>query len=94
MASISRHTRVRRKPDVPAAEINGEMVTMNAELGEYYSLNPVASDIWHRLVEPRTVQELVAELAESYAGDLSVIEADVIFLVEGLSAKGLLITEG
>lgn len=94
MASISRQTRVRRKPDVLAAEINGELVTMNAELGEYYSLNPVASDVWQRLVQPKKIEELVADLADSYEGELSVIEADVILLIEGLTAKGLLITDG
>jgi hypothetical protein len=94
MASIGLEACVRRKADVLTAEINGEVVTMNAELGEYYSLNPIASDIWHRLVQPKKVEELVAELTNSYEGEPSVIQADVILLIESLSAKGLLITEG
>lgn len=91
MPPITLHSNVKRRPDVVSAEINGELVMMSTELGEYYSLNPVASDIWRRLSEPVTVAKLVQDLTETYAGDPVGIRSDVCALLEGFAAKGLVI---
>lgn len=93
MPSITPQSQVQRKPDVLAADVNGEVVMMNAASGEYYGLNPVASDIWQRLARPVVVADLVRDLTNSYEGDPSVIEAEVLALLEGLVAKDLLILE-
>jgi len=93
MSPITPESRVERRPDIVSAEINGEMVMMSVELGEYYSLNSVASDIWRRLGAPVSVAKLVQDLTESYAGDPAGIRSDVCALLEGLAAKGLLIVE-
>ncbi|WP_042699145.1 PqqD family protein [Azospirillum sp. B506] len=93
MPSITPQSRVWRKPDVLAADVNGEVVMMNAALGEYYGLNPVASDIWRRLDRPTVVADMVRDLVDSYEGDPAVIEADLLSLFDGLQAKGLLVAE-
>ena len=94
MPSIAAQSRVHRKPDIVSAEVNGELVAMSIPLGEYYGLNPIASDIWQRLAEPVTVARLIQDLTESYEGDPAVIESDVQVLLESFAAKGLLIIEG
>jgi len=93
MPSITLQSRVQRRPDILSAEINAETALMSAELGEYYGLNTVASDIWRRLAQPVTVARLVQDLAESYEGDPAVIETDVQSVLAGLAEKGLLIVD-
>ncbi|MBB6253719.1 PqqD family protein [Nitrospirillum iridis] len=93
MPPITPQSCIQRKPDVLTTDVNGEVVMMNAALGEYYGLNPVASDIWLRLAQPRVVADLVRDLADSYEGDPAVIEADLLALFEGLMAKDMIVVD-
>ena len=72
-----------------AAEVDGEMVLMSIERGNYYGLDSIGSDIWHRLEQPVRVSDLVAALATDYDGDASVIECDVLALLTKLLENGL-----
>jgi hypothetical protein len=57
-------TRVRRA-DLDAVEMDGDLVMMGIEQGEYYALREVATFLWLKLDVPRTV----AELCELVAGE-------------------------
>ncbi|WP_371346641.1 PqqD family protein [Ancylobacter sp. IITR112] len=94
MPPISLNSRVRRKTGLLSVEMNGDIVTLNEVLGEYYSLNDVASDIWKRLEEPVKVADLVTALAEDYDGDPAEIGTDVLDWLGILHEKGLIAIEG
>lgn len=94
MSPINLNSHVRRKTGLLSVEINGDIVTLNEVLGEYYSLNQVASDVWKRLEEPIRVGDLVTGLAEDYEGDPAQIRNDVLGLLGILQQKGLLAIEG
>lgn len=91
MIAIEPHTRVRQAADILASDVAGETVLMNPELGEYYSLDPVASDIWRRIARGITLQDLVEELTDHYNGDASVVREDTLALLGTLAAKRLII---
>lgn len=55
-----------RRPGLHAVEMDGELVMMGLEQGEYYGLRDVAASIWQHLAEPRTTDELCALVAEEY----------------------------
>lgn len=93
MPPVTSQSCVQRKSDVLSAEINGETVTMAANLAEYYGLDPIASDIWRRLAQRVTVAQLIQDLVESYDGDPAVIQTDVLALLNAFAAKDLLIVE-
>ncbi|MDR3518282.1 MAG: PqqD family protein [Azospirillaceae bacterium] len=93
MTLVTPQSRVQCKPDVLSVEINGETVTMNVNLAEYYGLDPIASDIWQRLAQRVTVAQLVQDLAKSYEGDPAIIQIDVLALLDAFAAKDLLIVE-
>ncbi len=83
-------TIVCRKSDLLTAEVNGEIVLMSVQDGLYFGLNAIGSDIWRRLETPVQVAALCAALTADYQGQASVIERDVLDLLETLATKHLI----
>jgi len=69
---------------------DSEGVVLHLESGQYFSLNETATAIWELLQTPRSVEAVVAAIAEGCDGSAEVIEADVRETVQELASKGLL----
>ena len=48
-----------KRPELNAVEMDGELVMMGQEQGEYYGLRDVAASIWTYLEAPKSLEELV-----------------------------------
>ena len=81
-----------RKPGLHAVEMDGELVMMGQEQGEYYGLRDVAASIWQHLAEPRTTEELCALVADEYAVTADACRDDVAAFLDELSGKDLIDT--
>ena len=49
-----------------SGRLGHEMVMMDIDRGEYFSLNPVATRIWDLLVQPFTLDDLCKILSSEY----------------------------
>lgn len=78
-----------RRPGLHAVEMDGELVMMGQDQGEYYGLRDVAASIWQHLAEPRTTDELCALVAEEYDVTAAACRHDVVAFVDELVAKSL-----
>jgi hypothetical protein len=78
-----------RRPGLHAVEMDGELVMMGQDQGEYYGLRDVAASIWQHLAEPRTTDEVCVLVAEEYAVTAAACRADVAGFLAELRAKGL-----
>ena len=81
-----------RRPELHAVEMDGELVMMGQEQGEYFGLRDVAASIWQHLAEPRTVEELCRLVASEYAVTPEACRADVAAFLDQLVGKGLAAT--
>lgn len=63
---------------------------MSVERGKYYGLDAISTDVWKRLERPTVVGELCDALSREYSGESSLIEQDVISLLEKLAEQDLL----
>jgi hypothetical protein len=81
-----------RRPDLRAVEMDGELVMMGQEQGEYYSLRDVAASLWQHLAEPRTLDELAVLVAQEYAITTDQCRADIAAFLEELLGKDLVRT--
>ncbi len=79
-----------RKKDIVAANLEGEVVTMNLMTGKYYNLGKTGSVIWSMLEEPVTVDELVQKLMEKYQVSRNLCEKDVMDFLKTLLEEGLI----
>lgn len=81
-----------RNPGQTFAKIDDEIVMLNIEKGEYYSLNTTASRIWSLLCEPKSVDVLVQKLSSEYEVLFDDCRIDVLDCIKELNTKGLITT--
>jgi hypothetical protein len=86
---VSGEDTVRAVDDAISTTIDEEEVILNLETSSYHGLNRVGSEIWTRIQEPRTVDELVAALDDEYDVATPKLEADVREFVADLDEAGL-----
>ena len=85
-------TTYRRRPELHAVDMDGELVMMGITQGEYYSLRDVAASVWQYLDEPRTLDELCGLVATEYDVTEGDCRDDVAAFLDDLSAKSLVLT--
>lgn len=72
------------------AEVDGDVVMMSVEKGEYYGLDAIGSRIWALFEQPTSLNDAVDVLLGEFEVDRATCEQDVISFVEQLLDKGLL----
>lgn len=80
---------VARRQDILSTELDGSLVLMSIELGQYFGVASTARRIWDLLEEPKTVPQLVDCLAREFQADEAVLRADVLDFVAQLKHHGL-----
>jgi len=78
-----------RRADLNAVAMDGELVMMGLERGEYYGLRDVAAAVWENLAQPRTLDELCALVSAEYDVTAETCEPDVVAFLGQLQAKDL-----
>jgi len=73
-----------------SSQIDGELVLMSVENGFYYGLDSIGADIWGRLEEPVSLEQLVDQLCKEYAGERSKIRQDVQSLLDDMCTQRIL----
>ena len=72
------------------SEIDKEVVMLNIKKEEYYNLDTISSDIWHRLAEPTKFEDLVDYLLNSYDVNRDTCIADTTECLKEFSEKDLI----
>lgn len=81
-----------RRPELRAVEMDGELVMMGQEQGEYYGLRDVAASLWHHLAEPRTLEELVGLVCAEYEVTPETCRDDIVGFLDDLIGRKLVST--
>lgn len=83
-------TKLCRRADIMAADMNGSTVMLDVTTGKYYNLGEVGGAIWALLEQPMTLEELVNELVRQYKVSPEQCRRDTLPFVEKLAERGLL----
>jgi hypothetical protein len=78
-----------RDSEPVAATVNEEVFMLSIRAGAYFGLNPVGSEIWNLLAEPRRVGDLCESLSQIFDVDTDTIFRDANPFLEALLARGL-----
>lgn len=81
--------KIKRNPDLVAADMDGELVMMSVEQGTYFGLTGIAPQIWNILEQPYSVDEIVAQLLEIYEVSEEVLRTDVDLFLDDMKKNGL-----
>jgi hypothetical protein len=72
-------------------EVDSEMVMMNINSGLYVSLNKTGKSIWLILEEPKSVNEIIENLATEYEVTKEQCKKDTLPFIEKLINKKIII---
>jgi hypothetical protein len=89
-AELAVGARVVRRAAVVEADVDGEVVALNAETAECYGLAGVGARIWRLLEAPRTLAELVGALVAEYEVSPTECERAVRTLLGEMLAERLI----
>ena len=81
---------IRRQENLIEASIDGEVVMMNADSGNYYGLDGIAAHIWQLLETPQTEQDLVNALVKEYEVTPEECESDVTAFLQEMRKNDVL----
>jgi Coenzyme PQQ synthesis protein D (PqqD) len=79
-----------RSSDISARAIDGETIILDLQSSRYLSVTGVGTRIVELLASDRTVDDLVATIADEYSADPGVVREDVQRFLGKLGAAGLL----
>jgi hypothetical protein len=88
--NITLDTRIAKRADITAADLDGEIGMMDIENGRYYALDPIGSDIWRLLTAAATARDICDRLVTEYDVDRETCQTQVLEFLNELSRKGLL----
>jgi hypothetical protein len=89
MVNLSLDRSVRLAEGVVFRELDGETVILNLETGMYFGLDPVGTRIWQLCQQQGVLRSVFQSMQSEYDASAEELEADLLGLVEQLSAKGL-----
>lgn len=70
--------------------IDGEIVAMNLDNGDFFSLTQTGKEIWELIDQLSDREAIIARLADTYGTARSTIEADVDAFLAQLRGAGLI----
>lgn len=79
-----------RSDNVLGEVVEGELVLLNADSGEYFGLNRTGTRIWELLGELEDLDRVQTALTQQYPVDAAVLRHDLESLVAELQRAGLL----
>jgi len=93
MSSIADTARFSRKGSVIETNLETELVLLDPETRQMYSLNPVGRAIW-RAIPEHTVAALAGEITEAFDVEYDRALGDVCRIVGDLLEVGLIVPAG
>ena len=79
-----------RSPDQVSGDLDGKVVLLSIENGEYYNMNEVGSRIWALLEKPMTVAALIDQLTEEFEVERATCEQEALVFLAQLQKDKLL----
>lgn len=74
-----------------SAEVDGEVVMMSIEKGNYYGIDAVGARIWQIITEPHRVAEVCNQLMTEFDVDRATCEVDTLDFLNRLMAEDLIV---
>jgi hypothetical protein len=93
MSPITLQTIVHRNPSLVSSNLDGEIVMMSIENGEYYGIDEIGSRIWELLELPISVNELIGILLDEFDAEKPECQSDTLEFLNELLSKNLILLE-
>lgn len=81
-----------QKPDLIAADMDGETVMLSVATGKYFALGGIAQFIWGMIADPESLEDVVDAVSARYKVDPAQAHADCSAFIDDLVRKDLVRT--
>lgn len=91
MSSITLDTLINRAEGFTTAPVQDELMMLNVEQGAYYSLDPIAAEIWNMIENPASVGDVIEKLLKRYDVTPEQCQADVLAFLDQMHGNGMIL---
>jgi hypothetical protein len=88
---ITLNSTISRNLDIDATDLEGEVVMMNLDKGQYFMMNQVGSRIWEIIKEPSTVNNIINTLLGEFQVEKNQCKENVVEFLGKLKNADLII---
>ena len=88
--TITIDTTIQRNEGMVEAKIDGEMVMMSIENGEYYGLDDIATRIWDMIETPLTVKAICDQLSNEFDVSEAQCQSDVLHFLNVMADQNVI----
>lgn len=89
MTALTPETTLVRAPGLVAAEMDGDVVMMSVERGQYYGLGAVGGRVWELMERPISIGLIARTVSSEYAVDEAACLADILSFAADLVHNGI-----
>ncbi len=89
MTELNDKTQLVRNPDLVSADMDGDLVMMSIENGEYYGIGGVGSRIWELLANAVGIAQIAETITTEFEVETVQCQTDVIAFAQQLIELGL-----
>ncbi len=93
MTPITLNSTIIKSPDQISTDLGGEVVILDMQSEEYYSLDRVGVHIWEIIETPTTVREILAAISGAYDVEPARAESDLLAVLSEMAQEGLIQVE-
>ena len=90
-SSISPNQAFTQSPSAVVAEIDGQLVALDVQLGVCYGLNRIATRIWQIIESPSSTEQIADVLTTQFDVDRATCIAETMALLSDMSQAGLVV---
>jgi hypothetical protein len=90
---LSAHSIVQRNPKLIANQMDGEIVMLSIDKGEYYGLDEIGSRIWELLETPMEIDHLIDSLISEFEVTREECYNDTLDFLKEMLEKDLLLVK-
>ena len=87
---ITLKSNIQRNSSMITSNLDGEIVMMSVENGEYYGLDEIGTRIWELLEKPIVIENLIHCLTLEFEVEREECEEDTLEFLKDLFAKNLI----
>ena len=89
MTTLNHDTLIVRHPDLVAAEMDGDLVMMSVEQGEYYGVGGVGPRVWELLEEPVSIDGITVTICSEFDVEEDRCREDMALFIHQMFEMGL-----
>jgi len=87
---ITLQSNIQRNTNMVTSNLDGEIVMMSVENGEYYGLDEIGTRIWQLIEHPIVIEKLITCLTNEFEVERQECEQDTLEFLEDLFSRNLI----